>query len=159
VMFQRFGPGLSPRGSARVQRHVSIEGADPVLLWHDGGFTIAYRDLRRGERRAGYYVGRIGASRDAKIARANGPLGPDLVECHGIYAGATVRTYQRDLLLGFDRFDVHGHKPGGELQIYSDRVHFGAVELECLPEGWALLYGEEDERGARLLFNTVRCEE
>ncbi|MBI2894375.1 MAG: hypothetical protein HYY06_12555 [Deltaproteobacteria bacterium] len=160
VMFRRFSGQLEPRGPASTVARVVIEGADPFLLWRDGGFTIAYRDVRDGDRRAGYYLARIGRRGDARIGRGNGPLGPDIVHCHGLYAGATVRTHAHELLLGFNRFDVSGKKRGGELQIFSDRVHFGTVELECLPDGYALLYGEEDEqRGARLLYNRVTCDD
>lgn len=160
VKFRRFSRRLEPEGATTVVARVSIEGADPFLLYEDGGYTIAYRDVRDGDRRAGYYLARIGRRGGARIGRGNGPLGPDLVHCHGLYAGATVRTHAHELLLGFNRFDVHGKKRGGELQIFSDRVHFGTVELECLPGGYALLYGEEDEnRGARLLYNSVTCED
>jgi hypothetical protein len=69
-----------------------------------------------------------------------------------------VRTHGQELLLGFNRFDDGAEKKSGELQIYSDRVHFAAVEIECLARGWVLLYAEEHPQGGRVLFNTITCD-
>ena len=160
VRFARFEKDGRPRGEPRTVAQAVIQNADPVVLWQGRGFTVLFRDKRDGDRRAGYYVLRPDTrAAPVRVGRANGPVGPDVVYCHGTYAGAAVRTYQHELLLGFNRFDVAGAKRSGELQIYSDRVHFAAVDIECLSAGWALLYAEEHPEGARLLYNTVTCRE
>jgi hypothetical protein len=160
VRFGRFGADLAPLGEPREIARTSTEDADPVLLARGGAFAVFFRDVRDGDRRAGYYLTRPGAkTAPVRIGRANGPSGPDVAWCHETYAGATVRTHSQELLLGFNRFDATGKKKGGELQIYSDRVHFAAVEVECLARGWALLYAEEHPQGGRLLYNTVTCSE
>lgn len=160
IRFARFEADGRPRGATRTAARAVIEEADPAILWRGRGFTLVFRDRRGRDRRPGYYMVRPeerAAAAPKRIARANGPVGPEIAYCHGTYAGAAVRTYQDELLLGFNRFDLTGVKRSGELQIYSDRVHFAAVELECLPEGWALLYAEEHPKGARLLYNRVTC--
>ena len=160
VRLGRFEADLRPRGGARTVARASIEDADPALVVRDGHLAVFFRDVRGRDRRAGYYLVPAAAKAPAvRIGRANGPVGPDLAWCHDTFAGAGVRTHSHELLLAFNRFDTAGKKRSGELQIYSDRVHFAAVELECLREGWALLYAEEHPEGGRLLFNTVTCSE
>jgi hypothetical protein len=159
VRFGRFGPGLEERGAAEDLARTTIQDADPAIVVRRGKPAVFFRDLRDGERRVGYYLTHPGArTPPARIGRANGPSGPDVTWCHGTWAGATVRTHGQELLLGFNRFDDSATKKSGELQIYSDRVHFAAVEIECLAKGWVLLYAEEHPQGARLLFNTITCD-
>lgn len=160
VRTARYGPELSPRGAPIEVARTSIEDADPAIVLQGGKLTVFFRDVRDGDRRAGYYLARPGTKvAPVRIGRSNGPSGPDIAWCRDTYAGATVRTHSQELLLGFNRFDASGVKRSGELQIYSDRVHFAAVEIECLARGFALLYAEEHPQGGRLLYNTVTCTE
>jgi hypothetical protein len=135
----------------------TIEGADPALVTEGGHLRVIYRDDADRDGRSEYYVAdaRPRAPR-FRVSRANGRRSPSVVHCHGTLAAAAIRSYQGELLVGFNRFDSLAQKNGGELQIYSDGVHFGEASLACLPDGWALAYAEEGER-SRVLFNRTTC--
>jgi len=135
----------------------TIDGADPVLVSEGGHLRVLYRDEEDGDGKSEYYVSdaRVGAT-PLRVSRANGRRSPSVVSCHHTLAAAAVRTYQGELLVGFNRFDSLAQKRGGELQIYSDGVHFGEASLACLPVGYAIAYAEEGEH-SRVLFNRTAC--
>lgn len=137
----------------------TIDAADPVLFSEAGHLRVVFRDDEDGDGRTEFYVAQARAAAPrSRVSRANGRRSPSIVTCHGTMASAAIRTFQGELLVGFNRFDTLGKKQGGELQIYSDGVHFGEASLACLPDGYAMAYAEEGER-SRVLVNRASCAE
>jgi len=144
-------------GAPKDVAFAMVEDPDPVLFHARELLRVVFRDKEDPRGKNAYYVAdaRPNAQR-YRVSRADGTRSPSVATCHGTLAAATIRTFQTEFLIGFNRFDLRGNKNGGELQIYSDGVHFAEASLACLPEGYVLAYAEQGTQ-SRVLFNRATC--
>jgi hypothetical protein len=96
-------------------------------------------------------------SERARISQADGYRGPSLAVSDGTFLGATVRSFQRNLLIGLNRFDQKGNKLGGEFQVYADKTDFVRVDISENKNTLLLVYAEDQRSSGRILAGQVMC--
>jgi hypothetical protein len=155
------GPDLAV-GEPRLVVRIGLHDAALHLAAGPEGFGLAYRDDEDGDAVLEYHflaLDRGGAPLHppARISRADGPRGPHLAWGGGLFCGATIRSFQRNLLVGLNRFDARGAKSGGEFQIYADKSDFTRVALAADGNAAVLVYGEDRQARGRLLASRMQC--
>jgi signal peptidase I len=93
----------------------------------------------------------------ARISRADGPKGPHIAFKNNLVFSAQIRSYQNNLLVGFNRFNYQGVKKGGEFQVYADKSDFTLTDLDASGDKVLLLYAEVSDRFGRILSSTLSC--
>jgi hypothetical protein len=149
-------------GEQRQAARTGFHDAALHLVAIPGGFGLAYRDDADGDDTLEYHfvaLDRTGAPAGppARISRADGPRGPRLAPAGGLIFGAAIRSFQRNLLVGVNRFDAAGAKAGGELQVYADKSHFTRVAIAADGDGAMIVYGEDRPLRGRILASRVQC--
>ncbi len=92
-----------------------------------------------------------------RISQADGLSGPSLVHTTSFLASATIRSFQRNLLVGVNRFDLTGVKQGGEFQVYADKTDFVRVDLATNANSLLMIYAEDQRKKGRVLASQVIC--
>ena len=92
-----------------------------------------------------------------RISQADGLKGPSLDVQGGLFVTAAVRSFQRNLLIGLNRFDRRGVKQNGEFQVYADKTDFVRVDVAGAAEGMLLIYAEDKHTSGRVLAGRVYC--
>ncbi|MCK9522819.1 MAG: hypothetical protein M0R76_07185 [Proteobacteria bacterium] len=156
-------PDLTFDNFAEVAK-VRVFDAAPAVIPMADGFGIAFRDDRDDDGEAEFYFARIGnsgtvLSAPKRISRADGPRGPriDSASANGPVFSAQIRSYQRNFLLGINRFDVWGQKMGGEFQVYADKSEFLLADVDVNGDAALFVYAESSDRGGRILSAVVHC--
>lgn len=138
------------RGPATV-----AEGHDaspsPAVALDAAGSWLAFRDRRKGHRKAGLYLSRLDArgSRKAevRVGRADGVGQPSLTACLSGLVAATPRSFAGDYFVGV----VHVARDLGsvspEQQFYEDSREFSQVAAACLDSRLLLLIAERGRLG------------
>jgi hypothetical protein len=155
------GPDLA-LGEPRLVARTGLHDAALHLAAGPDGFGLAYRDDEDGDDVLEYHfvaLDRGGAPLHppARISRADGPRGPDLAWGGTLYCGATIRSFQRNLLVGLNRFDARGTKSGGEFQVYADKSDFTRVAVAADGNSAMLVYAEGRPAQSRVLASRVQC--
>ena len=127
-----------------------------------GGFGLAHRDDADEDGQAEFYFTRLDAAGriehgPSRISRADGYQGPRLAAGGEVVYSAAVRSFQRNFLVGVNRFDERGVKRGGEYQVYADQSDFTRVALDVRGGRVTLLYGEDRRDRGRVLAARVVC--
>ncbi len=138
--------------------------AEPRLVRSASGLGVVYRDDEERDGQAEYFFLPISDALEpqgpaARISRSDGYQGPRVVAKDGLLVGATIRSFQRSLLVGLNRFDARGRKKGGEFQVYADDASFVRVDLATQASQTILAYLEEKESRSRVLVSKVSCAE
>jgi hypothetical protein len=133
-----------------------------VVARQEPGFALVFRDDVDDDETPEYYHVALdphGAPTSAptRISKSDGYTGPRLSQDGGLVAAATIRSFQRNLLIGLNRFDEQGRKAGGELQVYADKTDFVRVDVARGKTGLLLLYGEDRAEEGRVLVSRVAC--
>ncbi|MFO8071193.1 MAG: hypothetical protein R6V85_04885 [Polyangia bacterium] len=130
-----------------------------------GGYEvgIAFRDERDDDEMPEYYFAVLGSDgsplrEPVRISRADGAQGVRIDETAGWFFGVAIRSFQRNLLVGMNRFDARGRKQGGEFQIYADRSNFTKVAVAAEKNRAVLIYAEDGRDKSRVLTSSVSCE-
>ncbi|MCP4606790.1 MAG: hypothetical protein GY847_40830 [Proteobacteria bacterium] len=92
-----------------------------------------------------------------RISQADGWRGPNLIYTAPHLISATIRSFQRNLLIGVNRFDREGVKLGGEFQVYADKTDFVRVDLAASGENILMIYAEDRRGSGRVLAGQVKC--
>ncbi len=92
-----------------------------------------------------------------RISQADGYRGPSLISVDGAFLGAAIRSFQRNLLIGINRFDPLGTKLGGEFQVYADNTDFVRVDVSQNAENLLMVYAEDRDSNGRILAGQVMC--
>jgi hypothetical protein len=155
------GPELA-LGEQHVVTRIGFHDPAPCLAALPDGFGLLYRDDEDGDAVLEYHfsaLDRTGAPLrpPARISRADGPRGPVLVPGAGPLFGVAIRSFQRNLLVGLNRFDLAGAKLGGEFQVYADKSDFTRVVAAADGEAAILLYAEDRQGRGRVLASRVQC--
>ena len=127
------------------------------------GFAAVFRDNRDGDRTEEFYftiLDKTGSRLQPakRISRADGPQGPRLSRGKTDFYSASVRSYNNNYLVGFNRFDKTGTKLGGEFQVYADKCDFIRADLVTHGDDVILVYGENADTGGRILAATISCD-
>jgi hypothetical protein len=147
------------------ERHVINTGryldAAPYLASLKGQIGIVYRDDRDEDDTAEFYFAKLDSSGAAtlppkRISRSDGYQGPRISGGLPVFS-ATVRSFQRELLIGVNRFDLKGEKLGGEFQIYADKSNFTLVAIAAGENNAMLIYAEDMDGKSRVLAGSVVC--
>jgi hypothetical protein len=155
-------PELLPDAPVRISG-VRLHDATPALIPLADAFGLAFRDDLDNDDELEFYfttlpaAGGTAASSPQRISRADGPAGPRIGSASGLVYSAQVRSYQRNLLVGFNRFDQEGTKLGGEFQVYADKSDFLLADVDVREDGALLVYAEASDRGGRILSAAVHC--
>jgi hypothetical protein len=163
VRAARLGPELAV-GEATVVSSCRYLDPAPYLTALGDRFGLAYRDDADDDDKPEFYFavldrhGRV-AKGPARISRADGFQGPRLSAGDPLVFSAAIRSFQRNFLVGLNRFDLAGVKRGGEFQIYADKSDFIRVAIEANGDELALVYGEDRRGAGRVLASRVVCRE
>lgn len=149
-------------GASRLVARTGLHDVAPRLAAFPGGFGLAFRDDEDDDDVLEYHfaaLDREGAPLHppARISRADGARGPCLDWSGSLFFGATVRSFQRNLLVGLNRFDHRGAKQGGEFQVYADKSNFTRTAIAAAGDTAMLVYGEERQAGGRVFISQLRC--
>jgi len=134
----------------------------PDLAEIDGNIGIVFRDdLDKDETPEFYYslldINGVTIQPKKRISQADGLLGPSLVHTPPFLMSATIRSFQRNLLVGVNRFDLGGVKQGGEFQVYADKTDFVRVDLAANKKSLLMIYAEDQRKRGRVLASQVIC--
>jgi len=134
----------------------------PHLIALGERFGLAYRDDADDDDKPEFYFAVLDArgrvvEGPARISRADGFQGPSLAAGDRLVFSAAVRSFQRNYLVGLNRFDLAGVKRGGEFQIYADKSDFVRVALAAHGNEVLLVYGEDRRGRGRVLASRVIC--
>jgi len=127
-------------------------------------FGLAYRDDADDDDKPEFYFavldghGRV-TKGPARISRADGFQGPSLSSGDPLVYSAAIRSFQRNYLVGLNRFDLAGIKRGGEFQVYADKSDFIRVAIDARGKDVLLVYGEDRRGTGRVLASRVVCRE
>lgn len=132
------------------------------VLASEQGFGLVFRDDADDDDTPEYYYVSLAAdgsplSVPARISKADGFTGPHLARDGELWTAAAIRSYERNLLIGMNRFDTRGRKVGGELQIYADKSDFVRVDVARGTSGLLLLYSEDRDDHGRVISSRVGC--
>jgi len=151
-------------GEATVVASCRYLDPAPRLIVLGKRFGLAYRDDADEDDKPEFYFavldtrGRV-VEGPARISRADGFQGPRLSAGDPLVYSAAIRSFQRNYLVGLNRFDLAGVKRGGEFQIYADKSDFIRVAIEAKGEDVVLVYGEDRRGTGRVLASRVICRE
>ncbi len=125
-------------------------------------FGIVYRDDADKDDTPEFYFSLIDANgavtlSPERISQADGWRGPSLIYNAPHLVSATIRSFQRNLLIGVNRFDKEGVKLGGEFQVYADKTDFTRVDLAASDDSMMMLYTEDRRGSGRVLAGSVAC--
>ncbi len=129
----------------------------------EGGVGVLYRDDDdRDDTPEFYYVllnpsGKV-AQHKQRISQSDGLRGPSLASLGDMNVVATIRSFQRNLLIGLNRFDQAGTKLGGEFQVYADKSDFVRVDLSANEASLLMVYAEDRRNMGRVIAGQVTCE-
>jgi hypothetical protein len=133
-----------------------VSGRDPApspeLVAGQGGVWLAFRDRRKGARRTGLYLTRLGPDGRRigelmRAGRADGVGRPVVRACLGGLVAATPRTFAGDYFVGVVRIDPSLRGLSGEQQFYEDSHEFAQVAASCLGDRALLLIAERARLG------------
>jgi hypothetical protein len=136
----------------------------PHLVSIGDRFGIALRDDADDDDKPEFYFalldnrGRV-TKGPQRISRADGFQGPYLAVGEPLVFSAAIRSFQRNYLIGLNRFDLAGVKRGGEFQVYADKSDFIRVALLAHDRSVVLVYGEDRRGSGRVLASRVVCRE
>ena len=169
------GGGLSAVNIAVLSRRLALSGKQtlatsrfvnpsPRLAVSEEGIALVYRDDEDGDDTPEYHfipLAPNGTKRGdrQRISTADGYKGPALVADADGFIGATVRSFQRNLLIGLNRMDRMGHKRGGEFQVYADKTDFIRVDITENRGEVMIVYAEDRQDKGRILAGAVVCAE
>ncbi len=125
-------------------------------------FGISYRDDADDDGKPEFYFRMIDSAgtptgSPARISRADGFQGPLITYGDPLVFSAAIRSFQRNFLVGLNRFDLKGVKKGGEFQIYADKSDFIRVAMDARGSRVILVYGEDRQGAGRILYGKVNC--
>lgn len=92
-----------------------------------------------------------------RISQADGWRGPSALFRSPNFVAVAIRSFQRNLLVGVNRFDGKGVKLGGEFQVYADKTDFVRVDLAATKSSIAMIYAEDRRGAGRVLTSRVHC--
>jgi hypothetical protein len=150
---------LSAKQTLATSRFVN---PTPSLAVSKDGLAIVFRDDEDNDDTPEYHfiplenTGRQKGERQ-RISAADGHRGPSLVAGPDGFVGATIRSFQRNLLIGLNRMDCLGRKLGGEFQVYADKTDFVRVDIAENRGEMMLVYAEDRQNRGRILAGTVVC--
>lgn len=132
------------------------------LVASGDGFGLVFRDDLDDDEVPEYYHVALSARGDpltvpTRISQSDGFTGPKLAVQNELIVSAAIRSFQRNLLIGLNRFDDRGRKVGGELQIYADKTDFVRVDVAANEVVTLLVYGEDREGRGRVLSSRLGC--
>jgi hypothetical protein len=132
------------------------------LVASGNGFGLVFRDDMDDDQVPEYYHVALSAqgeplSAPTRISQSDGFTGPRLAAQNELIVGAAIRSFQRNLLIGLNRFDHRGRKVGGELQIYADKTDFVRVDVAANEDTTLLVYGEDGDGRGRVLSSRLGC--
>lgn len=149
-------------GAATTVRACRFSDPAPSLAVVGDHVGIAFRDDADDDDTPEYYFAMLDskgalAEKPARISRSDGVQGPILARLGSVVAGATIRSFQRNMLVGLNRFDIKGVKLGGEFQIYADKTDFNRVAIAAIGQSVLLVYAEERSNASRVIAGFVGC--
>ncbi len=134
----------------------------PHLISTEKGFALIYRDDADKDNTPEFYfitLGFDGSTNDYKkrISQSDGLKGPRLTVLGDYFVSVTIRSFQRNLLIGLNRFDSKGAKKSGEFQVYADKTDFVCADVANTKNGLIIVYGEDKRTKGRVLAGEITC--
>jgi hypothetical protein len=151
--------GLSAVNTLATSRFVN---PSPALAVSDDGLALVFRDDEEDNETPEYHflpLNATGTPRDRRqrISTSDGLRGPRMVATLDGYLGVTIRSFQRNFLIGLNRMDRLGRKMGGEFQVYADKSDFIRVDLAEHGGQVMMVYAEDRQNKGRILAGSVSC--
>jgi hypothetical protein len=133
----------------------------PAAVECGGDMAFVYRDRRGGDSRDQLFLGRLSASgevlrRPQRVARFDGRSRASLLTNGHVVASVALRSWSKEWILGFDRFDCAGQRQGAELHVFANQVRFTDVDALRVGTRYLLLYAE-DEPEQRVWLAAIHC--
>lgn len=126
------------------------------------GLGLTFRDDADKDNTPEFYflsLNNNGSSNSEKkrISKADGLKGPSLDLHENFFVSAAVRSFQRNLLIGINRFDNQGVKQSGEFQIYADKTDFVRVDIAHAENSLMMIYAEDRYTEGRVSAGRIFC--
>lgn len=134
----------------------------PQLVSLQDGLALTFRDdADKDDTPEFYYIALNGtggaADRQKRISQADGFKGPSLEISGDYFVSAAIRSFQRNLLIGLNRFNKQGVKQNGEFQVYADKTDFVRVDIAQGKDSLMMVYAEDKRTAGRVLAGEVSC--
>ena len=134
----------------------------PDLAAVKGGLGLVFRDDADKDDTPEFYftlLNRQGkaAQKKQRISQSDGLRGPSLIYFNHMFLGATIRSFQRNLLIGLNRFNKGGTKLGGEFQVYADKTDFVRVDISTNEKTLMMVYAEDRRNKGRIIAGQIAC--
>ncbi len=134
----------------------------PELATAGNAIGLLFRDDRDLDSIPEYYFTRVDKNlkplrEPRRISQADGWNGPSLAYLGTRFVATAIRSFQRNLLIGLNHFDLGGTKLGGEFQVYADKSDFVRVDVAVKGPDIMMIYAEDRRGSGRILAAQVRC--
>jgi hypothetical protein len=143
------GGGRAGSATTVMEAHDASPG--PAMLPDPkGGSWLAFRDRRKGRRKAGLYLAHLSgstANEVVRVGRADGVGRPTLTACLSGLVAATPRTFAGNYFVGVVQVDPDLQRFSLEQQFYEDSREFSRVAATCLDTRLLLLIAERGGLG------------
>jgi hypothetical protein len=154
-------PDLEVRAVREVARARFLDPA-PQLSRMDDQAGLVFRDDADKDDTPEFYFTLLGPNGKTifdpkRISQADGWRGPSLIYDAPNFVSAAIRSFQRNLLIGVNRFDKKGEKLGGEFQVYADKTDFTRVDLAASGDTILMIYAEDRRGSGRVLTSQIKC--
>lgn len=146
----------------RTVAKASFVDPAPALVYVENRVGVVFRDDKDGDDTQEYYFSLFDLNGEKarvtkRISQADGWRGPCVTAMPPYLFGAAVRSFQRNLLIGLNRFDLRGSKLGGEFQLYADKTQFVRVDIAATAENTMMVYAEDGQGIGRVLAGCIVC--
>jgi hypothetical protein len=161
VKIAALSPDLEVRAVREVARARFLDPA-PQLSRMDDQAGLVFRDDADKDDTPEFYFTLLGPNGKTifdpkRISQADGWRGPSLIYDAPNFVSAAIRSFQRNLLIGVNRFDKKGEKLGGEFQVYADKTDFTRVDLAASGDTILMIYAEDRRGSGRVLTSQIKC--
>jgi hypothetical protein len=162
VLLQRLGDDGERENAPHTLATSAVAETWPVIASSpDGSSGLIYRDKHPEHMSPQAYFLRLGVRAKAfsdpiRICRYDGPTRAVLMTTGEVWVNIAVRSWAREWILGFDRFEPDGARIGAQLHVFADHVRFTDVDALRVGTKYTVLFAEDHPR-QRVWFAQVRC--
>lgn len=162
VMLQQLDERGARSGPPRVIAQSGVEETWPSITSSpDGTSGVIYRGEHPEHMNPQAFFLRLDArgkaiSKPLRICRYDGQTRAVLMTTGRVWVNIAVRSWAREWILGFDRFEPDGKRIGAQLHVFADHVKFTDVDAIRIGTKYGLLFAEDHPK-QRVWFAQVAC--
>lgn len=161
IMVRRFGKDGVPLAESSEVLETRVQEPWPALTVLNDGFGMIYRDRTSQRSLENLFFARFDDENrpiiePSHLGRYDGPTRGVLLTAGEILMAFEVRSWSRERIIGFDRFDGQGTRIGAQAHLFFD--HLRLTDVDGLRQGtrYVVLYAEDQPRQA-VWLTELRC--